>query len=57
MNKDINYEEALKELKQILSEVQDPNIELHVLEEKMKRAKMLMELCQSSLKALEDSIN
>ncbi len=57
MTKDINYEEAINELKKILEEVQDPNIELQVLEEKMNRAKLLMELCKANLKALEDTIN
>lgn len=57
MTKDINYEEAINELKKILEEVQDPNIELQVLEEKMNRAKLLMELCKANLKTLEDSIN
>ena len=57
MTKDINYEAAIDELKKILEEVQDPNIELHVLEEKMKRAKILMEKCKKELKALEENIN
>ena len=57
MTKDINYEEAISELKKILEEVQDPNIELQTLEEKMHRAKLLMELCKANLKALEDTIN
>ena len=57
MTKDINYEEAINELKKILEEVQEPNIELQVLEEKMNRAKLLMELCKANLKSLEDTIN
>ena len=57
MSENINYEEALEELKKILTEVQNPDIELHVLEEKMKRAKVLMEQCKNKLKTIEDSIN
>jgi len=57
MSENINYEKALEELKEILTEVQNPDIELHVLEEKMKRAKVLMEQCKHKLKTIEDSIN
>ena len=50
MTKDINYEEAINELKKILEEVQDPNIELQVLEEKMNRAKLLWSSVKQILK-------
>lgn len=57
MSENINYEKALEELKEILTEVQNPDIELHILEAKMKRAKVLMEQCKHKLKAIEESIN
>ncbi len=57
MSENINYEEALEELKEILIEVQNPDIELHILEAKMKRAKVLMEQCKHKLKTIEESIN
>ena len=57
MSKNINYEKALEELKEILTDVQNPDIELQVLEAKMKRAKVLIEQCKHKLKTIEASIN
>ena len=56
MSKTISYEDAMKELKEILDQVQDPNTPLELLQEKMKRAKELMALCEQKLRAIEESM-
>ena len=56
MTKQLNYEEAMAELKQIMQEVQQPDIALDVLEEKMKRAQVLLAQCKDKLRNMETEL-
>lgn len=56
MTKQLNYEEAMAELKQIMQEVQQPDISLDVLEEKMKRAQVLLAQCKDKLRNMETEL-
>ena len=56
MTKQLNYEEAMAELKQIMQEVRQPDISLDVLEEKMKRAQVLLAQCKDKLRNMETEL-
>lgn len=56
MTKQLNYEEAMAELKQIMQEVQEPDISLDILESKMKRAQELLAQCKTKLRNMETEL-
>ena len=56
MTKQLNYEEAMAELKQIMQEVQQADISLDTLEEKMKRAQELLAKCKEKLRTMETDL-
>lgn len=49
----ITYEEALKELQSIVQELQEGNIGIDDLSEKVSRASELIQLCRAKLRKTE----
>ncbi len=49
MSEELNYETAYSELKTILSDLQNDQVTVDVLTEKVKRAKLLLEFCRKKL--------
>lgn len=57
MNDQPNYTEAFEELKQIVAEIEDGNISIDQLSEKVKRASLLIKICKAKLSATEEDVN
>lgn len=49
MSNELNYESAYTELKSILTDLQNDEVTVDVLTEKVKRAKLLLEFCHKKL--------
>lgn len=52
-----NYAEAFQELQQIVSEIEEGQISVDELSEKVKRAAQLIEICKDKLSSTEDDVN
>ncbi|MDI6640693.1 MAG: exodeoxyribonuclease VII small subunit [Elusimicrobiota bacterium] len=52
-NKNLNYSKALEELKSILEELENENIEIDDLSSKVKRSAELIKFCREKLKKTE----
>jgi exodeoxyribonuclease VII small subunit len=50
------YKDAIKELEKIVAEIEDENIEVDMLTEKVKRASYLIRLCKNKLKSTDDEV-
>lgn len=57
MNDQPNYTEAFEELKQIVAEIEDGNISIDQLSEKVKRASLLIKICKAKLSSTEEDVN
>lgn len=57
MNEKINYTEAFEELQTIVSEIEQGEISVDELSEKVKRAAMLIKICKSKLTTTEEDVN
>ena len=57
MEKNLTYESAFSELKQIATEIEQESVSVDVLAEKVKRASVLIEYCQSRLRDTEIQVN
>ncbi len=57
MNKAPNYTEAFGELQAIISEIEGGGISLDKLAEKVKRAALLIRICQEKLQSTEGDVN
>ena len=57
MNKKISYTQAFDELQQIVSEIEDGEISVDELSEKVKRAAVLIGECKSKLWKTEEDVN
>ena len=57
MNELVNYTEAFTELQKIVSEIEDGEISVDELSEKVKRAAFLIKICKSKLATTEDDVN
>jgi exodeoxyribonuclease VII small subunit len=57
MTSNLTYEQAYTELKQIAEDIDNENVSVDVLAEKVKRASELIEFCQRRLKSTEKEIN
>lgn len=53
----MTYSEALNELKKIIKEIEESEIDLDQIQEKLERAKELMEFCRARLKKTENFIS
>lgn len=56
MEKKINYTEAYTELQKIVSEIEQGNITVDQLTEKVKRATELIKICKSKLSTTEEDV-
>ncbi len=52
-----NYTEAFDELQQIVSEIEDGQISVDELSQKVKRAAFLINICKSKLSSTEEDVN
>lgn len=55
--KELTYEEAYAELKQIAAEIENESVSVDVLAEKVKRASELIAFCQTKLRSTEQEVN
>jgi len=56
MEKELTYEEAYKELRQLTSEIENETVSVDVLAEKVKRASFLIAFCQEKLRSTEKEV-
>jgi len=56
MSEKINYKEALEELENIVSEIEEGEISIDILSEKIKRASFLIDFCKKKLTATEKDV-
>ena len=57
MTQIINYTEAFEELQRIVSEIEQGEISVDELSEKVKRAALLIKICKSKLATTEADVN
>ncbi len=57
MNKKILYTEAIEELETIVQEIENEEISVDILSEKVKRASILIKICKDKLSKTEDDVN
>ena len=57
MEKKISYMDAMKELEEIVAEIEQGEITIDTLSEKVKRASELIRLCKSKLTRTEEDVN
>ena len=56
MSKEPNYTEAFEELREIVSEMEQGEISVDELSEKVKRAAILIKICQAKLASTEEDV-
>jgi exodeoxyribonuclease VII small subunit len=57
MENDINYTDAFDELQQIVEEIENGQISVDELSEKVKRAATLIKICKTKLSTTEENVN
>lgn len=57
MEKKITYSEAIKELELIVGEIEEGEITIDTLSEKVKRASELIRICKEKLTATEEDVS
>jgi exodeoxyribonuclease VII small subunit len=57
MSSQPNYAEAFEELQQIVSEIEEGQISVDELSEKVKRAAHLIAICKAKLTSTEEDVN
>lgn len=57
MNIKLGYTEAFQELQQIVSEMEEGEITIDELSEKVKRAALLIKICKTKLTTTEEDVN
>ena len=57
MSDKIGYTEAFEELQQIVSEIEQGEISVDELSEKVKRAALLIKVCKAKLTTTEEDVN
>ena len=57
MNEQPNYADAFEELQQIVAQIEDGQISVDELSEKVKRAACLISLCKARLSSTEEDVN
>lgn len=57
MTEETSYTEAFKELHSIVSEIEQGEISVDELSEKVKRAAQLIKICKSKLSTTEEDVN
>ncbi len=54
---EITYTTAFEELKEIVDQLENDNVSVDELTEKMKRATVLMKICRDKLTKTEEEVN
>lgn len=57
MSEQPNYASAFEELQQIVSEIEEGQISVDELSEKVKRAALLINICKAKLSSTEEDVN
>lgn len=57
MNEQPTYTEAFEELQKIVSEIEEGQISVDELSEKVKRAALLINICKAKLSSTEEDVN
>lgn len=57
MSKTITYTQAFEELQQIVSEIEQGEISVEILSEKVKRAAELIKICKAKLTETEEDVS
>ena len=57
MEKKISYTEAIQELEAIVTEIEEGEITIDTLSEKVKRASELIRICKEKLTATEEDVS
>lgn len=57
MSKQPNYTEAFEELQIIVAEIEQGEISIDELSEKVKRAALLIKICKTKLTSTEEDVN
>lgn len=57
MSEELTYESAYTELQLIASEIENEEVSVDLLSEKVKRAAVLIAFCQQKLRATESEVN
>lgn len=57
MSEKISYTDAFNELQNIVSEIENEDISVDVLSEKVRRATKLIGICKTKLTATEEDVN
>ena len=55
--KNLNYTEAFEELQEIVNKMENADISVDELSEKIKRASLLIKICKDKLLKTEEEIN
>ncbi|MCX4293842.1 MAG: exodeoxyribonuclease VII small subunit [Prevotella sp.] len=56
MKKAIKYEEAVKELEEIVRQMESDRLDIDVMSDRLKRAQELITICKSKLKKTDEEI-
>jgi exodeoxyribonuclease VII small subunit len=57
MEKKISYTEAIRELEAIVSEIEQGEITIDILSDKVKRASELIKICKEKLTSTEEDVS
>lgn len=57
MKKELTYNEAFLQLEQLIEQLEEGDIQLEALAEKVKQANELIAVCESKLRKVEDEVN
>ncbi|MGP8216393.1 MAG: exodeoxyribonuclease VII small subunit [Bacteroidia bacterium] len=57
MSEELNYTNAYNELQEIVNEIENGNISVDELSEKVKRAALLIKICKTKLTKTEEDVN
>lgn len=52
-----NFEKAYKDLETIVTQVENDNVPLDELAEKVKKAKLLISMCEQKLREIDNELN
>ncbi|MFT5157339.1 MAG: exodeoxyribonuclease VII small subunit [Bacteroidia bacterium] len=56
-NETPNYEDAFNELQDLVAQIEEGDISVDDLSEKVKRAALLIKICKTKLKTTEEDVN
>ncbi|NVO04382.1 MAG: exodeoxyribonuclease VII small subunit [Bacteroidetes bacterium] len=56
MKKELNYSEAFSKLEELVEQLEDGNIQLDKLTEKVKQANELIAICESKLRDIDNDL-